>query len=84
MGIAFGGVFKEMDVVRLQRLGRAIQLGTGLTSGGWAIFLGISDPNYDFSSISIGIAFLIAAVVASLFAGVILIADKLGSLKPPD
>lgn len=84
VGIAFGGVFKEMDVVRLQQLGRAIQLGTGLTSGGWAMYLGISDPHYDFSSIPIGIAFLLAVVVVSLFAGVILIADKLGVLKPPD
>lgn len=72
-----------MDVVRLQQLGRAIQLGTGLTSGGRAIFLAISDPHYDFSSMPIGIAFLLAAVVTSLFAGVILIADKLGVLKPP-
>lgn len=84
VGIAFGGVFKDMDVVFLQRLGRAIQLGTGLTAGGWAIFLAISHPNYDFSSIPIGMAFLIAAVVTSLFAAVILIADRLGVLKPPD
>ena len=84
VGIAFGGVFKEMDVVRLQQLGRAIQLGTGLTSGGRAQFLAISDPHYDFSSIPIGIAFLLATVLTSLFAGVILVADKLGLLKPPD
>jgi hypothetical protein len=84
VGIAFGGVFKEMDVVRLQRLGRAIQVGTGLTSGGWAIYLAISPPQYDFSSIPIGIAFLLATVLTSLFAGVILVADKLGLLKPPD
>jgi hypothetical protein len=84
VGIAFGGVFKEMDVVRLQRLGRAIQVGTGLTAGGWAILLALSDPHYDYSSIPIGIAFLLAAFVTSLFAGVILVADKLGVLKPPD
>jgi hypothetical protein len=84
LGIAFGGVLKEMDSVLAQRLGRAIQLGTGLASGTWAVLLALSNVHYDFSSVPIVVSLLMAVLLAGLFAGVILISDRLGILKPPE
>jgi hypothetical protein len=84
LGIALGGFFKEMDVVGMRTLGRAIQLGTGLASGLWAILTALADVQYDFARFPMGLSLLVAVVFASLFAGAILISDRFGVLKPPD
>jgi hypothetical protein len=85
LGIALGGFFKEMDFVGMRTLGRAIQLGAGLASGLWAILLALTPVQYNFASFPMGVSLLMAVVIASLFAGVILILDKFGGvLKSPD
>ena len=75
LGTALGGYFKEMDIVAVQRLGRAIQLGIGLASGLWAILLAVAPPQYDFAHARIGVSLVAAVFFACLFAGVVLIAD---------
>jgi hypothetical protein len=84
LGLTLGGFFKEMDSARVQRLGRAIQLGIGLASGLWAILLAVAPPQYDFAHARIGVSLAAAVVFASLFAGVVFISDRFGRRKPPD
>ncbi len=84
LGITLGSFFQEMDSVPVQRLGRAIQLGIGLSSGLWALLLAVAPPQYDFAHARIGVSLVAAVVFASLFAGVVLVADKFGRRKRPD
>ena len=84
LGITLGSFFQQIDSVRVQRLGWAIQLGTGLSSGLWAILLAVAPPQYDFAHARIGVSLVAAVVFASLFAGVVFISDKFGRLKRPD